>query len=132
MADIELVIKIPESILNTIQADEMISREQLAVLQMHILNGIPLPKGHGDLIDRNEAEKIADEKFEHITSSLLNHIQTYDVYNLLEATPTIIEADKEESEEERLGNICTQRCCLKNHNMGIIECNEECSNRTLF
>ena len=29
-------------------------------------------------------------------------------------------------------NICTQRCCLKNHNMGIIECNEECYNRTLF
>jgi hypothetical protein len=29
-------------------------------------------------------------------------------------------------------NICTQRCCLKNHNLGIIECNEKCSNRTLF
>ena len=35
----KLVIDIPESIYDTIQADEMISREQLAVLQMHILNG---------------------------------------------------------------------------------------------
>ena len=52
----QIVIDIPESILNTIQADEMISREQLAVLQMHILNGTPLPKGHGncDLISREE------------------------------------------------------------------------------
>ena len=37
----KLLIDIPESIYDTIQADEMISREQLAVLQMHILNGIP-------------------------------------------------------------------------------------------
>ena len=38
----KLIIDIPESIFNTIQADEMISREQLAILQMHILNGTPL------------------------------------------------------------------------------------------
>ena len=40
----KIVVDIPESILNTIQVDEMISREQLAVLQMHILNGTPLDK----------------------------------------------------------------------------------------
>lgn len=33
---------------------------------------------------------------------------------------------------ELSGNMCTQRCCLKNHNLGTIECNEECYNRTLF
>lgn len=34
---------------------------------------------------------------------------------------------------ELSNNICTQKCCLKNHNVGIIECNEEyCSNRTKF
>ena len=38
----KLIIDIPESIFNTIQADEMISREQLAILQIHILNGTPL------------------------------------------------------------------------------------------
>lgn len=29
-------------------------------------------------------------------------------------------------------NLCTQVCCLKNHNEGIIECDEICSNRTTF
>ena len=65
-----------------------------------IYYGIPLPKGHGRLIDANEFEKLADKKFEHITAPLLNYIQTYDVYNLLEATPTIIEADESEVENE--------------------------------
>lgn len=41
----QILIDIPESIYDTIEADENISREQLAVLQMHILNGTPLPKG---------------------------------------------------------------------------------------
>lgn len=63
-----------------------------------ILYGTVLPKGHGELIDRNEAEKIADKMFEHITSPLLNHIQTYDAYNIIRLTPTIIEADKESEE----------------------------------
>lgn len=50
----QIVIEIPDGIYDTIQADEMISREQLAVLQMKILNGTPLPKGHGRLIDSDD------------------------------------------------------------------------------
>lgn len=73
----KIVIDIPESILNTIQADEMISREQLAVLQMHILNGTPLPKGHGRLIDADD---------------LLDN-------TCIDEIPTIIEADEAESED---------------------------------
>ena len=38
----KLIIDIPEDIQSTIESDEFINREQLAVLQMHILNGIPL------------------------------------------------------------------------------------------
>ena len=47
-----ILIDIPESIYDTIQDDQMISREQLAVLQMHILNGIPIPDNatNGDVI----------------------------------------------------------------------------------
>lgn len=56
----QIVIDIPEGIFNTIQADEMISREQLAILQMHILNGTPLPEGHGRLIDADELLKMTD------------------------------------------------------------------------
>lgn len=85
MSNIELVIDIPEGILNTIQADNMISREQLAVLQMHILNGTPLPKGHGKLKD---ADTLWDAY----------HANGYDFYEALDDTPTIIEADKAESE----------------------------------
>ena len=77
----QIVIDIPESILNTIQADEMISREQLAVLQVHILSGTPLPKGHGRLIDADEVIKIANK--------------TKDLHGAIWNTPTIIEADKE-------------------------------------
>lgn len=80
----QIVIDIPESILNTIQADEMISREQLAVLQMHILNGTPLPKGHGRLID-------ADYK----VSSDGRTIDTVCGY----MAPTIIKADVESEKQ---------------------------------
>lgn len=75
----QIVIDIPESILNTIQADEMISREQLAVLQIHILNGTPLPKGHGRLVDVND---LGYEKYNSYAYAIAN-------------APTIVEADKE-------------------------------------
>lgn len=94
----QIVIDIPESILNTIQTDEMISREQLAVLQMHILNGIPLPKGHGRLID-------ADKTISKICGNSCGcHLEEcgYDEpcfsVRRIESVQTIIEADNGESE----------------------------------
>lgn len=89
----QIVIDIPESILNTIQADEMISREQLAVLQMHILNGTPLPKGHGRLID---ADALLDTDRLIVDSMKCHYIPMMDIYN----APTIIEADRAESEDK--------------------------------
>lgn len=54
----KLIIDIPESIFDTIQADEMISREQLAILQIHILNGTPLPndseQAEGEWIEESD------------------------------------------------------------------------------
>lgn len=46
------VIEIPDKIFETIQSDEFISREQLAALQMHILNGMPIPNNvtNGDMV----------------------------------------------------------------------------------
>jgi len=38
----KLIIDIPEHILDTIQADEMLNRAQLSILQIHILKGTPL------------------------------------------------------------------------------------------
>jgi hypothetical protein len=47
----KLIIDIPDDIQNTIESDEFISREQLAVLQMHILNGIPLEKIRDEILE---------------------------------------------------------------------------------
>ena len=87
----QIVIDIPESILNTIQADEMISREQLAVLQMHILNGTTLPKGHGRLID---VDAITKDLNTFQDAFVMHTDGTYRMAISCKA-PTIIEADKE-------------------------------------
>jgi hypothetical protein len=50
----KLIIDIPESIFDTIQADEMISREQLAILQIHIQNGIPLDDVKAEINEMTE------------------------------------------------------------------------------
>ena len=90
MADIELVIKIPEKTVNDIKDNAMfagsISSEILWDVTSAIVNGIPLPKGHGDLID----------------VSKLNDVEIYDRSNDMYGASsdqimnaeTIIEADK--------------------------------------
>ena len=93
----QIVIDIPESILNTIQADEMISREQLAVLQMHILNGTPLPKGHGRLIDESDLlDRIGLEDNDSNREDNVGEIITLEDFDFI---PTIIEADTESEEQ---------------------------------
>lgn len=82
----QIVIDIPDGIYDTIQADEMISREQLAVLQMHILNGAPLPKGHGRLID---ADKIINSYKEG----------NWNMHKILNDAQTIVGADMRGEEE---------------------------------
>lgn len=83
MADIELVIKIPEELKSKIDnANEDNYRTYLwwfeTTLYCAIKDGTPLPKGHGDLVDRNDLK--------------------YDKYNsyayAIANAPTIIEADK--------------------------------------
>jgi hypothetical protein len=49
MADIELVIKIPEEYYNILK-----TYGGLSVPERAILKGTPLPKGHGDLADKKE------------------------------------------------------------------------------
>lgn len=89
-----LIIDIPESILNTIQADEMISREQLAVLQIHILNGTPLPKGHGRLKDVDWIDNTCEDHRSDKDGSWCY------AWKDIDNAPTIIEADKESGGEE--------------------------------
>ena len=87
--DIELVIKIPEELYNHIMNDNVYFLEDGEKLHDIVKNGIPLPKGHGDLIDRNSI--LCDD----LPCNLCGH--TDECFKLL--APTIIEADKAESEE---------------------------------
>jgi hypothetical protein len=86
MADIELVIKIPEEEYDLIVNDEACG---LNVLTRAIAKGMLLPKGHGRLID---AEVFAHNVVKY------SHQSTKTIGQSLSDTPTIIEADKGESE----------------------------------
>ena len=78
MADIELVIKIDED-----------DYKRGIAWASAIRNGIPLPKGHGDLID--EKELICGLK-----NSYLDTFGTERVISVLSELPIIIEADRGE------------------------------------
>lgn len=98
MKDVELVIKIPERIYKQIMttqsyifgfsSEKSLSAETLKAIR----TGIPIPKGHGKIVD---VDKIWDE-VPDISSPLENHFKTYDFCRFLENTPAIIEADKED------------------------------------
>ena len=57
MADIELVIKIPEEIYKASQIIDVKYEDTIQIPLEVIANGILLPKDHGDLIDRSELLK---------------------------------------------------------------------------
>ena len=92
MASIELVIKIPKEQYNTIKSDlyNTFPAEMKEWGLEAIRNGTPLPKGHGRLIDADELKTIIQG----------NDVLTMTGFNVricdINATPTIIEADKEE------------------------------------
>lgn len=69
----------------------MISREQLAVLQMRILNGTPLPKEHGRLIDADSMKTM-----KNIQSANFNAVELIRLW--IDNQPTIIEAESEVEE----------------------------------
>ena len=99
MADIELVIKIPEEAKQAFDCAESNDLKGCyydhgGVIGNAIKNGTPLPKGHGDLIDRDKIEylkAIHDAKYGHISWSEATKQIKY-------SAPTIIEADKESEE----------------------------------
>lgn len=90
MADIELVIKIPEEVYSDIIAGHNITLQVGESLRVDdvwasdlIRNGTPLPKGHGSLIDADD-----------IDNHIIGHVDT-------RSCPTIIEADKEKKNDRR-------------------------------
>ena len=84
MADIELVIKIPERIHYGIEKGITVNGSKASqILIDAVKNGTPLPKGHGRLIDINE-----------ITAYGELECNGHNITSLDEFT-TIIESDKE-------------------------------------
>jgi len=88
MADIELVIKIPEEMYKNI--DEPCNDEDL--LRYIIKHGTPLSKGHGRLIDADE--------FKYNLENFCSRSMAVSPEWILEGAQTIIEADKIESEDK--------------------------------
>ena len=90
MAEIELVIKIPEE---DFERCKKKFQMRIGIMGDAIANGAPLPKGHGRLIDADELEE-CKEIMETCSGESKFVVRTDDIRN----APTIVEADKAESE----------------------------------
>lgn len=92
MPDIELVIKIPDEEYRWIKGSDKTVFADVASKEcmLHaIKNGTPLPKGHGELIDRDYLR----EDFK--ASKKISFAERMDISCIVDHAPTIIEADKE-------------------------------------
>ena len=87
----KIVIDIPKQMYLNAKADTLCGAD---ILVSAIKNGIPLPKGHGRLIILSE-NKLKENQI-NLDSSCQKWISEVGLSN---ATVTIIEADKAESEE---------------------------------
>lgn len=101
MADIELVIKVPEEdYLTFSELSEKEKVNELSYAERIIANGTPLPKGHEELIERNKLEflkALHDAKYGKISWGKA-------IKRIKYSAPTIIKADTTESEERNDNN----------------------------
>lgn len=93
MADIELVVKIPEEIYKASQIIDVKHEDVIQIPLEVVAKGTPLPKGHGKLIDIDDIRVIELEDSLHI----IRHEKGDEIDVYINA-PTIIEADKTENE----------------------------------
>ena len=91
----KIAIDIPEEIVEWINEYYYIIKgfngEKIGIIVDAIKNGIPLPKGHGRLGD-------LDALYDEISSWGMNDYEPSDLIDAIDDAPTIIEADKAESE----------------------------------
>jgi len=92
MADIELVIKVPEEIYKASQVINVKYEDVIQIPLEVIANGTPLPKGHGRLIDVDELKK---HKY-HDNHRYENAVAVA----YIDWADAIIEADKDKEYEE--------------------------------
>lgn len=105
MADVEIVIKIPEEEYEDIKHFGTIVDESRDYTANIILSGTPLPKGHGDLIDVNRkiTVPIYDEQHEEWGEKILTVREALNRWSDegITVKDVVILADKAESEEEK-------------------------------
>lgn len=94
----QIVIDIPENIYEAIKDSKSIflngqrnGKTLLSILVSGVWNGIPLPKGYGRLIDANALVRKAYKEAQGMTNNNFG----VEVEWLVDKSPTIIEADKE-------------------------------------
>ena len=101
MADIELVIKIPEEIRLALINNIQLSPDQKFIkdscINHAIINGTLLPEDHGRLIDADKFHRTLEDMPIRTNDKWFNWLQR--VCIRLGEMPTIIEADRAESEE---------------------------------
>ena len=93
MADKELVIKISEKAYNALTHTEFDANLIVDEMRKAIVNGTPLPKGHGDLKDVKDI-------LNKINLNYNNHqlIDAESLKDMIVTTSTIIEKDKEQED----------------------------------
>ena len=85
METVEVLVRIPKEKLERIQkiAEGIWGKTNLDSMELAILNGTVLPKGHGDLVDRRQIIEHGDSK------------GFCDWWEELKHAPTVIEADED-------------------------------------
>ena len=99
MEDVELVIRVPKKDWKFLKESDGCrwSREIIE----SVINGIPLPKGHGDLIDANKTIANAYEVYSASgTHNIITSDQMYAIREVLTTAEPIIKADEEKEEKE--------------------------------
>ena len=94
MADIELVIRLPEEVYKSIQDNDYCGISN-ADMYNEVKNGTPLPKGHGRLIDYSWVVDNVIKKLGIKNKRYLLEAEKA-LMSIIETAPTIIEAESEE------------------------------------
>ena len=101
MADIELVIKIPEEIRLALTNNIQLSQDQKSISDSYIsraiINGTPLPKGHGRLIDADGLKENINGWYafmKDICKQPYMTLKQEEIIGKIDIMTPIIEADK--------------------------------------
>lgn len=90
--DIELVIKMPEEDYRSLQKKDKFNDRFLNYYEKLIVHGTPLPKGHGDLVYR---EDVCNELRYMDNNGCITRSVNHVIEDIEKGVPTIIKADKE-------------------------------------